>query len=99
VTSGVTLSQVMTEARRNNRACPQPQAWQKLYEMLPGKRQVGRGWEPPPPLTGSAWAATQSLAKRMCLRDHIEWADKHGCLDAVYAYLRQLPEDDWHYME
>jgi hypothetical protein len=96
---GVTIAQALAEARRSNRVCPQPQAWQKLYEMLPGKRQDGRNWEPMPPLTGSAWAATASIAKRVCLRDHIEWAARQGCLDAIYAYLKDLPESDWYYME
>jgi hypothetical protein len=95
----VTLTQALTEARRSNRVCPQPQAWKKLYEMLPGKRQDGGKWEPPPPLTGTAWAATPSISKRMCLRDHLEWADRHGCLDAIHAYLKGLPESDWHYMD
>jgi hypothetical protein len=35
----------------------------------------------------------------MCLRDHIEWAQQQGCLDEVYAFLKQLPDGDWHYME
>ena len=98
-TRHVTLSEAMTEARRNNRVCPQPAAWQRLYEMLPGKQQDGRNWQPPPPLTGTAWKATRSLAKRMCLRDHLEWADRKGCLDDVYAFLKDLPEGDWHYMD
>jgi hypothetical protein len=34
----------------------------------------------------------------MCLRDHIEWADRQGCLDEVFAFLKSLPEEDWHYM-
>lgn len=94
----VTLAEAMALVRRNNRICPQPQAWQKLYEMLPGKRQVARGWEPPAPLTGSAWSATPSIAKRMCLRDHIEWAEHKGCLDEVYDYLKGLPDTDWHHL-
>lgn len=92
------VTEVLAEARRNNRVCPQPRAWQALYEMLPAKRQVEHGWEPPPPLTGSAWARTPALAKRMCLRDHIEWAERQGCLDEVFDFLKALPEDGWHYM-
>jgi hypothetical protein len=96
---GVTLTQALADARRNNRVCPQPQAWQKLYEMLPGKRHDGGVWEPLPPLTGTAWGATTSIAKRVCLRDHLQWADRHGCLDAIHSYLKNLPESDWYYME
>jgi len=27
--------------------CPQPMRWNELYEMLPAKKRVGNGWEPP----------------------------------------------------
>ena len=87
---GVAATEVMVEARRNNRLCPKPLAWKRLYDMLPGKTQ--------PPVTGSAWSSTPSLAKRMCLRDHIEWAETHNCLDAVYSFLKELSEEQWHHM-
>lgn len=94
----VTVDEVMVEARRNNRLCPMPLAWQHVYEMLPNRVHGPHGWQPQPPLSGSALVMTPSLAKRMCLRDHIEWADRHGCLDAVHLYLKGLPESDWHHM-
>ena len=95
---GIDASEVMVEARRSNRLCPKPLAWKHLYEMLPGKTQGQDGWEPPPPVTGSAWSSTPSLAKRMRLRDHIDWAETHGCLDAVHAFLKELPEEHWFHM-
>ena len=98
VARGVTVDEVMVEARRNNRLCPMPLAWQHVYELLPNKKQGPRGWEPQPPLSGSALVMTPSLAKRMCLRDHIEWAGRHGGLDDIYLYLKGLPETDWHHM-
>lgn len=93
----VSIEQAMAEARRNNRVCPQPQAWQQLYQMLPGKKQMSRGWEPQAPLTGSAWNVTSAMAKRMCLRDHLEWAASKSCLDEIYAFLKALPEESWHH--
>ncbi|HSV44842.1 MAG TPA: hypothetical protein VLJ58_03535 [Ramlibacter sp.] len=93
-----TLDQVMAEARRNNRVCPQPQLWEQLYDMLPGKiKRLGR-IQPQPPLTGRAWAATPALAKRVALRDHIEWADAHARLDEVMAFFRQMSEEQWHHL-
>jgi hypothetical protein len=94
----VSANEVMVEARRNNRLCPQPAAWLALYELLPGKKEGPRGWEPAPPVTAAAWSTTPSLAKRMWLRDHIEWADSHGGLNVVYAFLKNLSEDEWHHM-
>jgi hypothetical protein len=65
------------------------------HDRLPSD---AHGARPPPPLVGAAWAATPPLSKRMCLRDQVEWADAHGCLDAIYALLKDVPEDQWHHM-
>ena len=94
----INAEDVMVEARRNNRLCPQPAQWQRLYELLPDKAHGVRGWQPAPPVSEQAWAVTPSLAKRMCLRDHIEWAESHAALDAVYSFLKDLPENQWHHM-
>ena len=96
---GVTVAQALNLARRNNRVCPMPEPWLKLYAMLPDKQQVGRDWRPQAPLTGGAWTATPAITKRMCLRDHIEWADAHNALDEVYAFLKDLPDTDWLHVE
>jgi len=90
----LTVDDAMLEARKNNRVCPLPARWQELYEMLP-ERKANR---PTPPLVGASWAATPSISKRMCLREHLEWAEAKGSLDAVMAFLKQLPEGDWHHM-
>ncbi|MBI2768071.1 MAG: hypothetical protein HYX47_00470 [Burkholderiales bacterium] len=89
-----TVEEVILESRRSNRVCPLPARWVQLYEMLPGKTHN----QPPPPITGPAWRATPSMSKRMCMRDHIEWAGQHGGLDEVMAFLKMLPEEQWHHM-
>lgn len=66
------LEALLRECRRDNRVCPMPQAWQALYELLPGKRTAGQWWDPPPPITGPAWHATGAIAKRVALRTHLE---------------------------
>ncbi len=96
--SAFTAHEAMVEARRFNRICPQPAQWQQLYDMLPGKVQQGRSWQPAPPIVGPAWAATPPMAKRMCLRDHFEWAEHHGVLDEVMRFIKSLPEAQWHHM-
>jgi hypothetical protein len=95
----ITVTEAMDEARRNRRVCPGQQAWLQLYEMLPNKRQSVARWDPAPPITGPAWDLTPSISKRMCLRDHIEWADKERCLNEVFAFLKSLPEEAWHHSE
>lgn len=81
----------------NGRVCPQPPAWNALWELLPARRRKGGGWEPAAPLILAAWWETTDAAKRDRLRDHIEWAAQHDVLDVVEAFLRRLPEEQWHH--
>ena len=90
----VTVDEVMVEARRNNRVCPKPDRWRQLFAILPDKLAN----KPIAPPIGNTWPTTPSLSKRMCMREHIEWAAAHGVIDQVFAFLEQLPESDWHHM-
>lgn len=90
----LTVVEVMVEARANNRVCPKPAKWQQLYEMLPDRKPS----EPAPPVVGAAWDNTPSIPKRMCFREHIEWAASHDCLQQIYTFMQSLPESDWHHM-
>lgn len=82
--------------KENGRFCPQPQPWNRLWEMLPDRnRKPSGGWNPPLPLILAAWWETTGLDKMLRLREHIEWADAHGVIDDVDAYLRWLAEEQW----
>lgn len=89
---------VLREATKNNRVCPMPFEWRTLYDMLPEKRQTSTGWEPPPPLILAAWWHTLPLAKTERFRLHLDWAESHGCINRVEAFLRDLPEDKWYHL-
>lgn len=89
------LQALIEYCQQNGRICPQPSQWNQLYELLPNKRRVGVGWEPSLPLILAAWWDTPLLLKVMRFREHLDWADKHGALDAVGRYLRALSEDQW----
>ena len=93
-----TLNEVLEEVQKNNRVCPQPKRWQELYEMLPERKRKGGGWEPALPLILAAWWDTPTLSKMMRLREHIEWASAHGCIDKVHKFLTELPENEWHHV-
>lgn len=75
-----------------------PQRWNKLWELLPNRRRVGSGWEPPVPLILAAWNESSVLEKIIRLAAHIEWADRHSVLDSVSAFLRALREDEWFHL-
>jgi len=84
-------------SRENGRVCPQPTYWNELWEMLPDRRQIGAGWEPPLPLILGAWHYATNMEKMMRLAEHIQWAAKHGKLAEASAFLRHLVECDWHH--
>jgi hypothetical protein len=91
------LEQTLAEAQRNDRVCPQPDRWNELYEMLPHKKRVSGGWEPGLPVILAAWWDTPALSKMLRLREPLEWADRHGCLERVHSYLCGLAEKEWHH--
>jgi hypothetical protein len=85
-------------SHENNRVCPLPPLWHQLWEMLPGREQVGAGWRPPLPLILAAWHDTPAILKMLRLAEHIQWAAEHGALEPVARFLRELPEADWHHL-
>ena len=92
--NAITVDDVLVEARRNNRVCPLPAIWQRLYAYLPN---VGPHLSPVPAGRGE-WRDVSSLQKRARLREHIEWAASQGVLRQVHEALRKLPEERWHHI-
>jgi len=93
-----TLDAAMLVARKNNRVCPHPVRWTEFFAMLP-PRKTARGQQlPPAPVTGPAWDVTPALIKRLCFREHIEWAESAGLLEAAMAFMQSMREDEWLHM-
>jgi hypothetical protein len=89
-------TELLAFCQNRGRFCPQPQPWNRLWEMLPNRKQKpSGGWNPPLPLILAAWSDTTGLEKMLRLRAHIEWADAHGAIDDVGTYLRGLTEEQW----
>lgn len=92
---GLTADALMVLARWNNRVCPQPGLWTQLYRALGGPDYVDL---PPPPVDRWIWTKLSSLQKRLCLRETIEWAERHGKLPQVKKFMESLSEADWVHM-
>ena len=92
------LKSLLDYCSENERVCPQPKKWNELWNMLPNRSRQGSGWEPALPLILAAWHDTPAMMKMIRLREHLEWAEKHGELDSVDKFLRALPETDWHHL-
>ena len=88
------LDNLLEYVSSDGRVCPNPQEWNKLWEMLPDKKRVGSSWDPPPPLILAAWSLP-ALPKIAQLREHIQYAYAHGVLEQVDEYLRGLKPEQW----
>jgi hypothetical protein len=76
--------------------CPQPQNWNRLWELLPDKSRNGSGWEPALPLILAAWSHTSNLEKSIRFDQHLQWASDHGAAEIVLGYLQTLSPEDCH---
>lgn len=92
-----TLQECLALARTNDRVCPQPQKWNQLYELLPGRVRSESGWNPPLPLVLGAWWETSDKEKAARLEAHLMWAHERGALEDSHAFLHSLSERDWHH--
>lgn len=90
----VSIDEVMAQARRFNRICPVEPQWQQLEALL---NQAG-GDRAPAAITGTQFRRTPPLAKRIRVRDQVEWSAQHGLLQEVHEFLSALPEDQWVHM-
>lgn len=85
--------------KQENRVCPQPDGWSKLWKLLPDKIQRGAAYIPAAPLILSGWWYSSDQDKSERLQEHISWADTHHAIDNVDDYLRALDESGWYHTE
>lgn len=87
----ISADEVMAVARRLNRICPVELDWRRLDGLL---LQSGTA-DPPSSITGAEFRGTPPLAKRIRVREQIEWAAQCGLLEKVHRFLTSLPEHQW----
>lgn len=90
------LERLLAYVQAEGRICPQPDHWNRMWDMLPDKRRVGGGWSPALPLILGGWWYSTDLDKRLRLREHIEYAAERGVLTEVDLFLRGLSPEQWY---
>jgi hypothetical protein len=90
------LQELMIQASKDGRVCPQPMVWNRLWELLPDRKRQDAGWEPPLPLILAAWWATSDSDKRERFHLHLRWACERGAAEAVAILLSNMKPEDWH---
>lgn len=88
------LQELITYSQENKRVCLQPQLWNKLHARLSkhAKEKVIA------PLILAAWWDASNLQKMLRFQEHLELAEQLGKLNEINAWLRSLPESDWHHL-
>jgi hypothetical protein len=86
----LTVDELVAQARRHNRACPQQAQWLRLYHELGGSHATDL---PPPPI--EFWRKLSGLQKRLFFREYLEWADRRGRLAVLARFMDSLSEADW----
>jgi len=86
------IQELIEFSKQNNRICPQPQIWNKLYEKLKNKERSGSGWKPSLPLILGAWGYTSDLEKQKRFQEHLKWADDHNQLQEIIDFVESLTE-------
>jgi len=90
------IEELMAEASKDGRVCPQPIIWNRLWALLPDRRRIGTRWEPPPPLILAAWWETSDGDKRDRFHSHLRWASEHGAIEPIANLLSNMKPEDWH---
>jgi len=93
------LNTLIEYCNSNNRICPRPKFWDKLWNLLRNKKQVNSKWSPALPLILAAWNFTSNIEKKLRLKEHILWAEKNGQLDEIYDFIYSLNENEWYHLE
>jgi hypothetical protein len=99
MTESERYAEILQYVDEGGRVCPQPMRWNELWDMLSERRRIGTGWEPAMPLILAGWWGSSAPEKRTRFLEHLEWAHRHGCIDAVGSFLRSLPEIDWFHID
>jgi hypothetical protein len=91
------LKDLLDICSRNDRVCPHPPEWARLWEIIIGHKQAGMRWSPQRPMILAQWWDTTAGEKRVCLEQHIRWASEHGILEKVDNFIRNLSEEQWYH--
>jgi len=70
--------------------------WNRLWELLPNRRRLGLGWEPPLPLILAAWWESSDSDKRNRFHFHLRWTSDHGSTEPVADRRADMKAEDWH---
>ena len=84
----------LAELRRRGLSSPAGIHWARLQKILLRYSKVDDGERLLNPLILGGSIACHA-AKHERLAEHLDWAERHGCLAEALVYLRCLSDDKW----
>ena len=94
--STVIMQDLIVYVTSNERVCPQPMKWDKMWQVM-GSPSRNIPDFPGLPLILNGWHMSTDKEKRLRLIEQIKFGNQMGTLDKVDKFLRALSEDDWHH--
>lgn len=92
-----TVADVMAICRCNDRVCPLPAVWEKMFLHLPVERRGVAVLRAPFPIPRRQWNLVADLLKQERLHEQFIWAHEHGGLFGVQRFLVEMGETEWHH--
>jgi hypothetical protein len=92
------LLELIEYCQSNNRICPLPQHWNRIWETYSRYSNRSEFTEYPPfkiPLILGAWHASE-IDKRKRLLTQIYWCYKNYFIGSMYDMIMKLNDDDWY---
>ena len=91
------LLEMIEYCQSNNRICPSPQHWNRIWKAYSRYSHRSEFTEYPPfkiPLILGAWHAPE-IDKRERFLTQIYWCYKNYFMDSMYTMIMKLNDDDW----
>ena len=85
----------MDEILNNNRICPKPQQWNRIWEIIKSKTEEKIST----PLILAAWWETTDEDKLERFKYHVAIAKKLNANKEVETFIESMNESDWHHKD
>lgn len=81
----------------NSRTCPNPQAWDNLFEYINSRINLTDDQKFPPPLILAVWNETADQDKFERFQQQLKIVVDKGYIQQINVLLDAFSEDDWHH--
>jgi hypothetical protein len=91
------FSKIKMDLLVNSRVCPNPQAWDNLFEFINSRINLPDDQKIPPPLILAAWNFTTDQEKFERFQEQLNIVADKVYIRQIKVILDNYSEDDWHH--